>query len=176
MNVSMDNIAEKVFDNFKKITPGLIAIALFSGMLLFLPVSILEKMSLNDLPILWQRIIGIIFMMSVALIVTIVCSSVYFEIASKRKAKRMKNTLKKKYQMLSIEHKKIIKELLMSQDKTIALEQNSGDVVYLVNNLFLHMPQQLVSVGWNNQVIVKYTPQPWLLELYNEEPELFNQL
>jgi hypothetical protein len=40
--------------------------------------------------------------------------------------------------------------------------------------MFLHMPQQVFSVGWDNEILFTYVPHPWLLDLYNEEPELFD--
>jgi hypothetical protein len=82
MSVSVDSIAEKTFDNFKKITPALVAVAILSGLLLFLPESILKKMSLDELPILWNRIIGIVFLLSVALISTMIVFSVISYIMS----------------------------------------------------------------------------------------------
>lgn len=173
MSVSVDNIAEKTFDNFKKITPALVAVAILSGLLLFLPESILKRMSLNGLPILWNRIIGIVFLLSVALISTMIVFSVISHITEKRRNKRIRVNLKKKLQTLSPRQKAIILQLLRSEDKTISLDKNSGDTIYLVNNLFLHMPEQAFTLGWNNEMILTYVPQPWLLDLYNEEPELF---
>lgn len=173
MSVSVDNIAEKTFDNFKKITPALVAVAILSGLLLFLPESILKRMSLNELPILWNRIIGIVFLLSVALISTMIVFSVISHITEKRRNKRIRVNLKKKLQTLSPRQKAIILQLLRSEDKTISLDKNSGDTIYLVNNLFLHMPEQAFTLGWNNEMILTYVPQPWLLDLYNEEPELF---
>lgn len=173
MSVSVDNIAEKTFDNFKKITPALVAVAILSGLLLFLPENILKKMSLDELPVLWNRIIGIVFLLSVALISTMVVFSAISHIIEKRRNKRIRVNLKKKLQTLSPRQKAIILQLLRSEDKTISLDKNSGDTIYLVNNLFLHMPEQAFTLGWNNEMILTYVPQPWLLDLYNEEPELF---
>jgi len=174
MSVSVDNIAEKTFDNFKKITPALVAVAILSGLLLFLPENLLKKMSLDELPVLWNRIIGIVFLLSVALISTMIVFSVISHITEKRRNKRIRVNLKKKLQTLSPRQKAIIVQLLRSEDKTISLDKNSGDTIYLVNNLFLHMPEQAFTLGWNNEMILTYVPQPWLLDLYNEEPELFN--
>lgn len=173
MSVSVDSIAEKTFDNFKKITPALVAVAILSGLLLFLPESILKKMSLDELPVLWNRIIGIVFLLSVALISTMIVFSVISHITEKRRNKQIRVNLKKKLQILSPRQKAIIVQLLRSEDKTISLDKNSGDTIYLVNNLFLHMPEQVFTLGWNNEMILTYVPQPWLLDLYNEEPELF---
>lgn len=50
MGVSLDSLTEKLFDNFKKITPALVASAILNGLLLFLPKSILGRMNLDVLP------------------------------------------------------------------------------------------------------------------------------
>ena len=173
MSVSVDNLAEKTFDNFKKITPALLAISLLTGMLLFLPDSILRKMYLDNLPVLWSRIIGIVFLLSVALIGTIGISSAISHISSKIRNKRIRENLKKKLKTLSSQQRSIILQVLRSKEKSISLDKNSGDTVYLVNNMFLYMPQQVFTLGWDNEMILTYVPHPWLLDLYNEEPELF---
>ena len=174
MSLSVDNLAEKTFDNFKKLTPALIAISLLTGMLLFLPDRILAEMHLEELPVLWSRIIGTVFLFSVALIITIMVSSVISYISSKSRNKKIRENLKKKVNMLSPRQKSIVLKVLRSEDKSISLDKNSGDTIYLVNNLFLYMPQQVVSLGWDNEMILTYVPHPWLLDLYNEEPELFS--
>ena len=174
MSISVDNISEKTFDNFKKITPALVAIALLTGMILFLPESILDKMGLSNLPDLWNKVIGLTFLLSVALIITLVVFSIISRIRDKRQTKRLRENLKKNLKRLSPRQKSIVVQLLHSEDKTISLDKNSGDTIYLVNNLFIYMPQQAFTLGWNNEMILTYVPQPWLLDLFNDEPELFN--
>ncbi len=174
MSISVDSISEKIFDNFKKITPALVAIALLTGMILFLSDSVLKKMALDNLPDLWNRIIGLIFLLSVAIIVTLVVFSIISKNKNKRMAKKIRENLKNKLKKLSPRQKTIVFQLLHSEDKTIALDKNSGDTIYLVNNWFLYMPEQAFTLGWNNEMILTYVPHPWLLELYNDEPELFN--
>lgn len=174
MNISVDNISEKAFDNFKKITPALVAIALLTGMILFLPESVLKKMALSNLPGLWNRIIGIIFLLSVALIATLVVFSVISKIKKQRMEKKIRKNLKRKLKKLNPHQKAIVFKLLHSEDKAISLDKNSGDTIYLVKNLFLYMPEQAFTFGWNNEITLTYVPHPWLLELYNDEPELFD--
>lgn len=174
MSISVDNISEKTFDNFKKITPALVAIALLTGMILFLPESILDKMGLSNLPDLWNKVIGLTFLLSVALIITLVVFSIISRIRDKRQTKRLREKLKKNLKRLSPRQKSIVVQLLHSEDKTISLDKNSGDTIYLVNSLFIYMPQQAFTLGWNNEMILTYVPQPWLLDLFNDEPELFN--
>ena len=174
MSISVDNISEKTFDNFKKITPALVAIALLTGMILFLPELILDKMGLSNLPDLWNKVIGLTFLLSVALIITLVVFSIISRIRDKRQTKWLREKLKKNLKRLSPRQKSIVVQLLHSEDKTISLDKNSGDTIYLVNNLFIYMPQQAFTLGWNNEMILTYVPQPWLLDLFNDEPELFN--
>jgi len=57
-------------------------------------------------------------------------------ITEKRRNKRIRVNLKKKLQALSPRQKAIILQLLRSEDKTISLDKNSGDTIYLENNLF----------------------------------------
>lgn len=92
----IENLSEKTFDSFKKITPALVAIAILTGLLLFLPESVLARMSLNELPGLWKRIIGIVFLLSVALIGTIVIFPVFSYVLSKHRNRRIKENLKKR--------------------------------------------------------------------------------
>lgn len=173
MNSLIESLSEKVFDSFKKITPALVAVALLSGSVLFLPEVVLIKMSLNDLPDLWKRIIGIVFLLSVSLTLTILFFSICSYVLNKRRNKRIKDNLKKRLKTLSPRQKAIVLKMLKSDEKAISLDKNSGDTIYLENSLFLHMPQQVFTMGLNNEMILTYVPQPWLLELYNEEPELF---
>jgi len=174
MGSIIENLAEKTFDNFKKITPALTAVSILSGLILFLPDNILEKMSLNELPVIWRRIVGIAFLLSIALIVTIVCFSVRSRIMETVQKHTIQKKLRRKIDLLSPQQREIIISLLKSSDKTISLDKNAGDTVYLEANGFLHMPQQVISLGFDNGMIVTYVPQPWLMELYNDDPELFN--
>ena len=173
MSMSVDEIIEKLFDNFKKITPALVAITILTGLILFLPDNILFRMSLDKIRDSWKQIIGMLFLLSLTLIFTMIFFSLISRIVKIWRKKINRLNLKNKYRKLSITQKAIILELLRSKDKTIMLDKNSGDTIYLVNEIFLHQPEQVFSLGGNNEMILTYVPQPWLMELYNEDPELF---
>lgn len=173
VDISADKVVEKTFDNFKKLTPALLAVAIFTGLILFLPASLLDKMSLDKLPDLWRQVIGTVFLLSIALIIAIICWSAFDFLNEKRKYKRFRINQRKKFQKLSPRQRQIVLDLLHSNDKTIRLDRNSGDTIYLLNNLFLHQPDQMFSPGWENEMIFIFVPHPWLLDLYNEEPQLF---
>lgn len=173
MSMSVDEIIEKLFDNFKKITPALVAITILTGLILFLPDNILFRMSLDKIRDSWKQIIGMLFLLSLTLIFTMIFFSLISRIVIIWRKKINRLNLKNKYRKLSITQKAIILELLRSKDKTIMLDKNSGDTIYLVNEIFLHQPEQVFSLGRNNEMILTYVPQLWLMELYNEDPELF---
>lgn len=173
MSSLIDNLSEKTFDSFKRITPALVAVTILTGSLLFLPEAVLSRMSLNELPDLWKRIIGVVFLLSVALIGTIAIASLYSYIRTKTRNRRLKENLKKRLKTLSPKQRAIVTKVLKSDNKMISLDKNSGDTIYLENSLFLHTPQQVATMDWNGKMVLTYVPQPWLLELYNEEPQLF---
>lgn len=173
MGMSVDDIIEKIFDNFKKITPALAAVTILTGLLLFLPENILFRMSLDKLRDSWKQIIGMLFLLSLTLIFTMIFFSLISRIVKIWRKKINRLNLKNKYRKLSITQKAIILELLRSKDKTIMLDKNSGDTIFLVNEMFLHQPEQVFSLGWNNEMILTYVPELWLMKLYNEDPKLF---
>ena len=171
MGMSVDDIIEKIFDNFKKITPALVAVTILTGLLLFLPENILFRMSLDKLRDSWKQIIGMLFLLSLTLIFTMIFFSLISRIVKIWRKKINRLNLKNKYRKLSITQKAIILELLRSKDKTIMLDKNSGDTIFLVNEMFLHQPEQVFSLVWNNEIT--YVPELWLMKLYNEDPKLF---
>ena len=169
-NTSFDKIIDKVFDGFKKVTPALVALALISGFVLFLPTYILKKLGLNDLPPTMLSITGIVFLLSSALIITILGSVIFKKVIKKIKHKQLLKGLKKKYLELSQTQKKIIIKLLESSSKSIELDGISGDTIYLCEHSFIYRPQQVLT-SLDNQYV--YVPQPWLIDLFQNDPELF---
>lgn len=173
-NTSFDKIIDKVFDGFKKITPALVAISIMSGLILFLPISFLQKLGLNNLPELTISIIGLLFLLSCSLMLTILCSVCYQKVMNVVKHKTLLNNLRKKYIKLSPKHKTIINKLMNSSSKSIELDYLSGDTVYLSQNNFIFRPNQVVDAYLLYDNKYTYVPQPWLVDLWDKEPELFD--
>lgn len=177
INISADTFSDKLFDkvfeNFKKVTPALFAITFFTGMILFLPDKVLEKMSLSVLPNSWRIAIGLLFLLCLALIITIFLFSTFSKIRRRVNLRKFKKKQRKRLVNLNGAQKKIICQLFAEKDKAIQLDKISGDTIYLLTNNFLYQPQQIFSPEIDNSIQLIYVPQPWLMELYNEEPELF---
>lgn len=174
MTANLGDLIGKIFDNFKKMTPALLASAMLTGFILFLPESILAKMNLDNLPPLWKIFVGLVFVFCVSLILTILVFTVIKYFWSKRQRKIKKMEQKEKVKNLNPRCKQIIREALKSADKAIYLDVSSGDTVYLQND-FLHRPFQSGSFIPGGKIVKKFVPQPWLIDLYNEEPELFEE-
>lgn len=175
IDISADTFIDKVFASFKKITSALVAVSLVSGAILFLPKSILELLGLSELHDNVRTAIGVTFLLSVALIITIVASSCWKMITRKIKHKNMLKKLRNRFIALAPEQKEIILELLKNEDKVILLDIAAGNTRYLQESNFIHRPEQIFSAGYDNEVYMKFIPQPWLIDLYNKEPELFKQ-
>lgn len=172
VELSTDTIIDKVFAGFKKITPALVAIALASGIMIFLPEEYLLIIGIKELVERTRTGIGITFLISVVLIITIVTSKLYKTVRSSwGKAVSMKKC-ERMYLGLSSEHKNLINKIMNDKNKSISLNITSGDTQYLVNNGFIYRPPQLIPYDGEN-VIAKYVPQPWLIDLHNKKPKLF---
>ena len=173
-NTSFDKIIDKVFDGFKKVTPALVAVAIISGLILFLPISMLEKMELSNLPKGVTSIVGLVFLFSCALIATIIGSSVFQMARKKIKHARMLKNLKNKFLKLSLSQKKIIVKLLKSSSRSIVLDGTSGNTIYLKENHFIFKPEQILDMFEVCGNEYTYAPQPWLIDLSEKEPDLFD--
>ena len=174
VEISTETIIDKVFAGFKKITPALVAISLASGAILFLPASVLNVLGLNELPKNARTTIGILFLLSTTLIVTIILSSIWQKATRKMRCTKALKELRKRYLTLAPEQKKIVLELLKDEEKVIYLDEASGNTQYLLNNNFIYCPRQVFSPEPDNTIFMKYIPHPWLIDLYNKEPKLFN--
>ena len=166
---SVGNIIGKVFDEFKKVTPALIAILIVSGLLLFLPETVLSRMDLNNLPELWKRIIGIAFLISATLIITFTTDIIIKNIDKIRKRRKFR----KCYMRLSDDHKAILSNILRSSNKRMKLDYTAGTTQYLMSSGFIIQVQTYLFVGPEGIDPSDFIPHPWLIDLYNTEPKIF---
>ena len=167
---NFDEIINKTFDRFKKITPALVAIAITTGLILFLPDATLKELGLNNIPLNIRTFIGIVFILSFALICTIVLSELSKTIYKKIKFKTKTRTLYKNINQLSDEKKNILKLMLDSPEKNIKLDCTCGNTNYLIDNNFIYTPEQIIDYEDMCDNIRVYAPHPWLMECYEKNP------
>ena len=166
---SIGDIIEKAFGEFKKVTPALISVLVASGLILFLPEKVLTQMALNNLPESWKRMISIVFLISASLIATLIMS----ETLESLENRRIRRKYRKLYVELSADCKSILINLLRSRDKKMKLDYTAGTTQYLMSNGFIHQAQSYMFVGPGYMEPLDFVPQPWLVDLYNKEPDLF---
>ena len=143
VEIPTDTIIDKIFSCFKKITPALVAVSLVSGSILFLPVNILEILGLNELHEDVRTVIGILFLLSTTLIITIVLSSWWKSIISKTRQRKALKVLKNRFVTLAPEQKQILLLMLKQKDKSLRLDMTSGNTQYLLNNNFIYRSESL---------------------------------
>ncbi len=167
------HVVSKVFDNLKKVTPALATLAIVCGLIIFLPIDILGKMRLNNIPdnvLMW---ISLVFLGSVALIIIIIVTNLLSIPVSRYKNKKLLKSLKNKLLKLNPKQKTIIIELLRAPNKGLRLDYCDGDVRYLEEYIFIRRTTTSTLTDLSGEIIFTYIPQPWLMDLYNQEPELF---
>lgn len=175
MNIDFGEMAEKIFDNCKKITPALIAVALTTGGILFLPQNILTTLGLTNLSGAVRTTIGIIFLISTVLIFTIIVWSYWEKIYTRVKNRRLKKQLKAKFKKLPPELKDILIQIMEKPEHAMTLNSLSSSTIYLVQNLYIYQPRQMVDPDSFRHMSLKYVAEPWLTELYYDDPELFRR-
>lgn len=168
----MGSIIDKVFDGFKKITPALIAVLIFTGLILFLPQSVLQKMALESIPSGWRLIAGLLFILAATIILSLVCFRIYKHIILLHESNRFINGRIKLMRKMSSEQKSILLNLLSSEDKSIVLDSNSGNTIYLLCNRFIHQPQQIATMDEEDIMMMRYVPEGWLMDTYQNNPKI----
>lgn len=141
-----------------------------SGIMIFAPEQYLTKLGLYEFKISYNGIIGMIFLISFALIVLFCVSYLYKLVRAKynwhQRRKRLKEMIKDNYN---------IKEILFdayNNDMNIYEESTNSNIIYLLNEQVLYQPRQVVTVGWENEMRMRYVVQPWakkIVKAYFEE-------
>ena len=98
----------KDFIQLLKLPPSIISsVSLGSGLILFLPEYILDKLGLNDIPDTWRTILGITFIVSTSIIAIYIIIILFKSFGNKIYFVRFKLKFPKMMESLMIEEKKI---------------------------------------------------------------------
>lgn len=165
---------DKVFDHLRKTSPIVISVAIVSGIILFAPIALREKLFLTGIPVGWMRGISAIFLFSVFLTLLLAIESASRFV--KKKVKRMLTVkrYKKQYLKFNALQKDIVLRALQSQTGYVPLGLTDGNAQYLMNIGYLFRPSQSLELDYNSrEPIAKYVPQPWLVTEYNKDPSFF---
>ena len=168
----------KDFIDILKLPPNILsAISLVTGSILFFPDKLLKKLYMVDFRNNYGFVISIIFLVSSAILIILLCTIIYDKIKKRIENKRLKQA-QIKYLIDAEQPKvKLIKELIKEDTHTLALSVNNGLTTELLHFGIISLAGNTQPVDFynNSEMYLKYFLQPWVIKLINETKELKNK-
>lgn len=163
-----------IMDFFKLPTKIMVAIALATGMILFLPDPLISKMYMDGFRNEYGFIIGATFVVSVSILTIGIIISIYnyfYQIHTQKKIKENSGKL-----IASLDdYKKTIVYLLYNEDNhTHELPLNDGAVVFLENMMVIGKATNQYFVDDITNPMFPYLLQPWVIEKLQNDEELLD--
>jgi len=165
----------KDFLDFLKLPPNILAaLAIASGLILFLPEDGLRMLHVIELRDNFGYIIGPIFIVSTVLLAVLLLSSGYKAIATKFYLWRAEKHAAKYLLNADGIKVEVIKTFLADETHTIQLPMNDGLVIELshLEMISLAGNTQMVHSQFGQPIEAYYFLQPWVVSLIQENPEL----
>ena len=160
------------FVDFLKLPPYILAaLSIASGLLLFLPDNIIGKMYMVSFRAQYGFIIGIVFIISISILLVLLVIKIWKSSAEKRNIKRLKkaqiNILLKMDKNLVC----MIKSFLNEQSHTKMMPMQDGRIIELSSYNVISPAGQSHMVDMHDPHI-KYFLQPWVIERIKENAKL----
>ena len=173
VDIKFDEMIEKIFHNFNKVTPMLISLLATTIFLLFAPKEVLVKIGIGSMHENVKLIIGIVFLILSFLLITLFINFIikYFKkfYFNKVTVKKLRN----KFIKLDDSLKSLLIDLLNEEELSKEYNSAAGNIMYLTDNKFIYRSSLVLTQGYNG-LYATFVPHPWLIDLYNNEPELFS--
>lgn len=162
----------KDFIDFLKLPPNILgALAVASGVLLFLPDKIAKKLYIMAFRDKYGFTIGIIFVISTAILMILLISKIYHYFHDKRESKKLVEAQTKYLKSMNPEQIAVIREFLNEPTHTLLLPYNNGLVIELQHFYIITPAGQTHLVDMSNPQI-QYFLQPWVIQRIKNNEEL----
>lgn len=148
------------------------AISLASGIVLFLPESILSKLYMIKFRNKYGFAIGSIFIISTSILLIGIILNIYKFIKNKCAKKILERNRRKLLINLDIYKKRIVYMLYIKDNNTNTLPLNDGAVVFLEQYGVIQKATTQYAVRNIQNPHFPYFLQPWVIEKLNEDEEL----
>lgn len=168
------NLDFNLADFFKLPTKIMFALALASGLVLFLPDSIVTKMYMIDFRDKYGFVIGLLFLISFSIIVVTFFVGVYKYFSHLYFMKKFRATAKERLQKLDNYQKAIVYGLYMEDNHTGELPLHDGAVKLLKQNIIITETTNQYAVSDLNNAVFPYMLQPWAIEELQKDSELLS--
>lgn len=161
------------FMEFLKLpTKIMVALGLASGVILFLPDAIVEKMYMIEFRDKYGFVIGVIFILTVSILIITGIMAIYNYFKDKYTSKKVEENSGKFLVSLDTFKKAIVYGLYLEEDHTEELPLNSGAVVHLEHMMVIGKATNQYFIDHLNNPVFPYMLQPWVIEKLNNDNEL----
>lgn len=152
----------------------LAALTLASGLVLFLPTSILESLYMVGLRENYGFIISLVFIISFSLLVINSIYTIGKYIKSKRIRKKFYDEAEDRLRKLNEYQKAIIYLLYSQKNFTHPLPLHDGAIRMLETNMMIGKATSQYMVTDLNNAFFPYLLQPWVIQELDNNPNLLN--
>ncbi|MFC0234121.1 superinfection exclusion B family protein [Vagococcus entomophilus] len=148
------------------------ALALASGLMLLLPSKFLAKLHLTSFINKYGFIIGLVFVVSLAILIVTLLIQTFNFVSNKRKMKWFYKTAEKRLRKLSPYEICIVLSLFENENYTNLLPINDGAVKKIENEIIIGKVTTLYMISNLNTAKIPYLLQPWVVNELKEKPDL----
>ncbi len=162
----------KDFIQLLKLPPTILAaVAMGTGLILFLPISILQRLGLDKIPEQWKTILGLALIISSSLLVVYFIVKVVKSIISKYYRLRFKRRFPKIMMGLRDEELAVVALLYNSPNYTSRLPYTDGVTVRLKSKNVIQLTSSN-NLAYGENLFIPFTITPIAQEYIDRHPEL----
>lgn len=162
----------KDFIDFLKLPPNILgALSIASGALLLLPDNMAEKLYMTEFRDKYGFTIGIIFVISSAILIILIVSKIYHYFYDKSAGKKLVEAQTQYLKRMSAEKVIVIRKFINEPTHTLPLPVNNGLVIELQHFEIITPAGQTHLVDMSDPHI-QYFLQPWVIQRIDNDDEL----
>lgn len=168
------NFGFNIADFFKLPNKIMASLALASGMILFLPDTMVEKMYMMDFRNKFGFATGLIFIVSFSILLITSLATCYKYFLHKYLMIKFKVTAKKRLNALDTYQKALIYDLYCEDNHTDELPLHDGAVNFLEHSMMIAKATTQYMVSDLNNACFPYMLQPWVISKLQKDTELLS--
>lgn len=168
------NFGFNIVDFFKLPNKIMASLALASGMILFLPDTMVEKMYMMDFRNKFGFATGLIFIVSFSILLITSLATCYKYFLHKYLMIKFKVTAKKRLNALDTYQKALIYDLYCEDNHTDELPLHDGAVNFLEHSMMIAKATTQYMVSDLNNACFPYMLQPWVISKLQKDTELLS--
>ena len=160
--------------NFLKSSPVIIiSIFIASSLILFLPISFVEKLYLLNFKNKYGTYLGLAFILSSSILLVIIVMKVWKKFLDKYEKYKLRKSQIKYLTELDDSKTELIKEFIKEDTHTLPIQMNNGLVVELESLRLISKAGELFTTDiYNGGFVIPYYLRSWVIKLINKEETL----